>query len=257
MASRATLYFLVFAAGAAALSWEVLWQLGIALSIGLSAVGAAITLAATMGGMTIGALGMGRLLRGRVVRRPLRLYGFLELLIGLLLGVALPWALQRQDTPAGWARLYAVNTAGAVAGSLLAAWVFLPAVGFARASRRRSAKHSPTRSCGSTPWASPACSSGGAIPPSRPSGRPGRASGAAPAPLAAPLVPELIREAVRLDPGSLARYAGLGEVITDDNQLLAYGRARWLQRDIDFRELFSLKLVERARRGATGWPAPR
>ena len=48
-----TLYALVSFAGAAALSWEVLWQLEAALAIGVSAKGTAITLAASMGGMTI------------------------------------------------------------------------------------------------------------------------------------------------------------------------------------------------------------
>jgi len=41
---------LVFVSGTAALSWEVLWQIRAALAIGVSAMGAAVTLAATMGG---------------------------------------------------------------------------------------------------------------------------------------------------------------------------------------------------------------
>jgi len=74
---------MVFAGGVAALSWEVVWQLQATLAFGVSAAGTALTLAASMGGMTVGALTMGSRLRGRVVRRPLRLYGILELVIGI------------------------------------------------------------------------------------------------------------------------------------------------------------------------------
>src|SRR5262249_60878443 len=47
----------------------------------------------------------------------------------LCLGVALPWLLEEQDSPARWGQLYALNTLGAVAGALGAAWVLLPLVG--------------------------------------------------------------------------------------------------------------------------------
>jgi predicted membrane-bound spermidine synthase len=76
-------HLLVFAAGIAALSWEILWQIQASLSIGVSAMGTAITLAATMGGMAVGSLSMGRFLRAREVASPLRVYGLLELAIGL------------------------------------------------------------------------------------------------------------------------------------------------------------------------------
>ena len=46
-------------------------------------MGTAITLVATMGGMAVGSLAMGKWLDGRVVERPLRLYGWLEGIIGL------------------------------------------------------------------------------------------------------------------------------------------------------------------------------
>jgi spermidine synthase len=82
-------YALVFASGLAALSWEVLWQIRASLAIGVSAMGTAVTLAATMGGMTLGALVMGRVLAGdsatsrRAAARPLRIYAALEIVIGL------------------------------------------------------------------------------------------------------------------------------------------------------------------------------
>lgn len=77
------IFLWVFAAGAAALGWEVLWQIKASLSLGVSAVGTAVTLAATMGGMALGALCAGRVLRGRELARPLRAYALMELAIGL------------------------------------------------------------------------------------------------------------------------------------------------------------------------------
>jgi len=74
---------MVVVGGVAALSWEVVWQLQASLAFGVSATGTALTLAATMAGMTVGALAAGAWLRGRSVARPLRLYGLLELVIGL------------------------------------------------------------------------------------------------------------------------------------------------------------------------------
>lgn len=52
----------------------------------------------------------------------------------IAIGIALPWCLQQYSDPRSVARLYAVNTVGSVAGSLAAAWLLLPAVGFARTS---------------------------------------------------------------------------------------------------------------------------
>jgi spermidine synthase len=77
------LYPLVFLAGVAALCWEVLWQLEASFAIGVSAKGTSIVLAATMGGMCLGSIVMGRVLRARTVEYPLRVYGSLELLVGV------------------------------------------------------------------------------------------------------------------------------------------------------------------------------
>lgn len=76
--------------GMAALSWEVLWQSQIALALGISALGTALTLAVTMAGMTVGALAMGRRLQTSSSSDPLWLYGRLELCIGLSGVVMLP-----------------------------------------------------------------------------------------------------------------------------------------------------------------------
>lgn len=83
-------YALVLVAGSAALSWEVLWQLEASLAIGVSAKGTAVTLAATMAGMSIGSMAMGRALERRQVLRPLRIYGTLEVVVALAGLVLLP-----------------------------------------------------------------------------------------------------------------------------------------------------------------------
>lgn len=52
----------------------------------------------------------------------------------LYLGVVFPWVLDDQQSPRAMGRLYAVNTLAAIAGALGAAWILLPAIGFARTS---------------------------------------------------------------------------------------------------------------------------
>ena len=97
---RNTLHLLVFCGGLAALSWELIWQLKSSLALGASASGTAITLAATMGGMTAGALCMGFYLRRRTVRNPVRWYGLMEMVVGFS-GLALAPAfllLERLDS---------------------------------------------------------------------------------------------------------------------------------------------------------------
>jgi hypothetical protein len=97
--TRLAIQALVGVGGMAALSWEVLWQLQASLALGVSSLGTAITLATTMAGMTVGSLVAGRWLRAREVARPLRLYGWLELAIGLAGLLLLPGfgVLERLD----------------------------------------------------------------------------------------------------------------------------------------------------------------
>lgn len=80
---RHVVTLLVLASGSAGLSWELLWQHHNTLALGLSALGTAVTLAITMTGLAVGSYFAGRMLRNRNVHRPLRLYGLLELVVGL------------------------------------------------------------------------------------------------------------------------------------------------------------------------------
>jgi len=83
MRSSLILSGLVLLGGVAALCWESLWQLQASLAFGVSATGTALTLAATTGGLALGSLIAGALLRNRNVENPLRVYGWLELVIGV------------------------------------------------------------------------------------------------------------------------------------------------------------------------------
>ena len=49
-----------------------------------------------------------------------------------LLGIALPWILDEQETPKRWGMLYALNALCSIIGALSAGWIFLPLIGFAR-----------------------------------------------------------------------------------------------------------------------------
>lgn len=168
------IYILVTVAGMAALSWELLWQIQASLALGASALGTAITLACTMGGMTCGALLSGSFFYKRRPKHPLRVYGLLEAAIGLsglfllpgmallgridteiyqsapgfaptvhILGIALllgiptlamgatipVFGLIAERHRTHIAVLYGLNTGGAAVGTVLMAFVVLPALG--------------------------------------------------------------------------------------------------------------------------------
>lgn len=125
---------LVAASGLAALSWEVLWQLRSSLALGASARGTALTLAVTMGGMSLGAFLMGRAPRAR---RPLRVYAALEAAIaacGLLLGPAFH-ALERLDSaayaawPGSGSLVHLLGIAAALGVPAMAMGATLPVLG--------------------------------------------------------------------------------------------------------------------------------
>lgn len=89
---RLALFIAVFASGAAGLTWEVLWQHHTALSLGVSAFGAAITLSSVMAGIGLGGLLAARLANRGALGRPLVGYGIAEIAIGVG-GLAVPLGL--------------------------------------------------------------------------------------------------------------------------------------------------------------------
>jgi spermidine synthase len=158
-----------FLSGAAALVFEVVWTRLLLLEFGATSLAVAAVLAAFMGGMALGSAIAPWLLRR--VRDPLLVYGLLEAWLGLFglltpallgsiadgplaarfavsllallpataaMGASLPvlaGAVAPGERSAGSlvGRLYALNTAGAVAGPLLAAFLLFPVLGLARA----------------------------------------------------------------------------------------------------------------------------
>lgn len=121
------MHYLVLTSGLAALSWEVIWQIKSSLALGVSAWGTAITIAVTMGGMCLGSLLMGSIIREREIKRPLRLYGLLEIAIGLA-GLSLSFlfgAIEKIDTA-----IYAASPDNAALVHLLGigATIGLPAI---------------------------------------------------------------------------------------------------------------------------------
>ncbi len=172
-----------FLSGVAALVYQTAWTRLFAFVFGTSELAVASVLAAYMGGLALGAAVAGRL--APRIRRPVLVYGMLELAIGLaalavpvgvalatrlyvsvfgaqgapadegglisalfylgcsfaillvptsLMGATLPLlarhAVRREDEIGRRiAQLYAMNTAGAVAGTVLTAFVLLPTLG--------------------------------------------------------------------------------------------------------------------------------
>ncbi len=76
------IYLLIASSGFATLSWEVIWQIKSTLALGASALGTAITLAVTMGGMGLGGFLMGKVLQNSRRLQAVRLYGSLEIMVG-------------------------------------------------------------------------------------------------------------------------------------------------------------------------------
>ena len=143
---RFPVYILVFCAGFAALSWEVIWQLRSSVALGVSAWGTAVTLATTMGGMATGSYLMGRYLKGRSVARPLSIYGLLELSIGiaglcLAGGFTLLGSLDAsvyQSTPTIAPLVYALGIAALLGVPTMAMGATIPVFGLVAAQRNSS-----------------------------------------------------------------------------------------------------------------------
>ncbi|MBI4577306.1 MAG: tetratricopeptide repeat protein [Planctomycetes bacterium] len=150
---RAGIALLYLASGAAALAYETVWFRHLRHATGSSAGALGALLAAYLGGLALGAWA-GAHAAGRVTR-PLRLYGLLEAAVGAYawvipvlfasagdlaclwvlpataaLGATFPLVCAASPALAASA-LYALNTAGAVGGTLVTAFVLLPAIGLA------------------------------------------------------------------------------------------------------------------------------
>src|SRR5437762_5499305 len=83
---------LFIGSGCAALIYEIVWFQLLELVIGSSAVSLGVLLGTFMGGMCLGSILLPRVISAR--RHPLRVYGFLELAIGVtgvLVLFAVPW----------------------------------------------------------------------------------------------------------------------------------------------------------------------
>jgi spermidine synthase len=163
---------LLFASGAAALIFQVLWIKQLSLVVGIDIYAVTTAVSAFFAGLALGGAWFGR--KSDRTERPVLLYGLLELGIGLV-GVAttlalahsgalfvllsqrawiFAWALpftligipavlmggtlpvlaraqapQTGDVPRAGGKLYAANTAGAIAGALLASFALIPAFG--------------------------------------------------------------------------------------------------------------------------------
>ncbi len=89
---QSILYLIVFLGGVTALSWQVLWQLDLSISLGVSAKGTALTVATVMAGLALGARLMAKRITSAPPANPWRLYGLLEISIGL--SATLPRLLQ-------------------------------------------------------------------------------------------------------------------------------------------------------------------
>ena len=97
-----TIYLLIATSGFATLSWEVIWQIKATLALGISAFGTAITLAVIMGGMSLGGFFMGNVFRNGSALKATRLYGLLEIIIGLS-GLFLNTAFKNIEKIDSWA----------------------------------------------------------------------------------------------------------------------------------------------------------
>jgi spermidine synthase len=149
---------LAFLSGAAALVYEVLWARQLALLFGSTALAQTLALAAFLGGLSAGGAALGR----RADRAPsaARFYAFLEWGVAAL-GLAAPLLLRAEcgvwrllpvaallaqaflmggtipalcraaggDAQGSVGRVYAANSAGAVAGGLGAAFFLIPGLG--------------------------------------------------------------------------------------------------------------------------------
>ena len=107
--SRPTALTLVFFSGATGLLYEFCWSKRLANFLGNTGQAHAILLATFMGGLALGAWLFGR--RADRSARPLRLYGALEIGVGLLALLFPPSSTSRARSTCRWARRAATSRA--------------------------------------------------------------------------------------------------------------------------------------------------
>lgn len=88
-----------FLSGAAGLVYEVVWTRLLGLVFGHTVYAITTVLAAYMGGLALGSMLIGR--RADAMRRPLRVYGFLEAAVGVYC-LATPWLFRGADAAYLW-----------------------------------------------------------------------------------------------------------------------------------------------------------
>lgn len=88
-----------FLSGIAGLTFEIIWARHLGLALGATTLAVATTTAAYMGGLAFGS-GVGGRIADRL-RRPLSVYGLMELLIGLM-GLGVPWLCRHIPLVDAW-----------------------------------------------------------------------------------------------------------------------------------------------------------
>jgi spermidine synthase len=96
---RGVIFLLFFLSGALGLVYEITWMRQFRIIMGNTVYTSATVLTAFMGGLALGSFVAGRVVDR--LRRPLRAYGILELLIGAY-AVLLPWLMIPADPLYGW-----------------------------------------------------------------------------------------------------------------------------------------------------------
>jgi spermidine synthase len=118
----AAVALLLFLSGAAGLMYQVAWVRLLGLAFGVTVFAISTVLAAFMGGLAIGSFFGGR--RADNARRPLRVYGLVELGVGLT-ALLTPWAFGLlQGAYAGLSQIVDPSQAPLVAGGVRAALAF-------------------------------------------------------------------------------------------------------------------------------------
>lgn len=117
----------VLVSGICGLSWEIVFQHRASLAMGVSAFGTAVTLAALMAGLGLGGLLVDLLDRRERLGRPLRLYGFAEVLVGVG-GLFVPVGLTQLSALDRWVFVQAPGAADTLHAAGILLLLLVPSV---------------------------------------------------------------------------------------------------------------------------------